>query len=65
MECRCLVCGNLLSPGSMFSEDPRLSEVCSDECAEVYFVEGGERGFPKGAKNTEQLIPPDIATQSR
>lgn len=37
MECRCLVCGDLLAEGAMFSDDPRVSEVCSKKCAEIYF----------------------------
>ena len=42
MECRCLVCGNLLPRGSEFESDPRVSECCSEECARIYFCETGE-----------------------
>ena len=35
-EPRCMVCGAPLDPGAIFNEDPRISEVCSDECYRVF-----------------------------
>lgn len=36
-EPRCLVCGNPFGDlGSPFKKDVRNSEVCSDECYEIY-----------------------------
>ena len=35
-EARCLVCGNPLDAGAWFEKDTRKSEVCSDECYEIY-----------------------------
>jgi predicted nucleic acid-binding Zn ribbon protein len=36
-EPRCLVCGAPLNSGAPFEKDPRKSETCSYECAEIYF----------------------------
>lgn len=36
-EPRCLVCGAPLDKAAIFEHDPRMSEVCSYACAEVYF----------------------------
>ena len=36
LEPRCLVCGAPLEKGAPFEEDVRDSEVCSDECYEIY-----------------------------
>ncbi len=38
-EPRCLVCGNPLDQGAPFEDDIRDSEVCSDECYEIYMDE--------------------------
>ena len=35
-EPRCLVCGNPLDRGAPFEKEVRESEVCSDECYEIY-----------------------------
>jgi predicted nucleic acid-binding Zn ribbon protein len=35
-EPRCLVCGAPLSLGAPFEKDVRDSEVCSDDCYEIY-----------------------------
>jgi len=41
-EPRCLVCGNPFGDQFSFIEkDIRNSEVCSDECLEVYLTEEG------------------------
>jgi len=36
MEPRCLVCGAPIGKGAPFESDIRMSEVCSDECYEIY-----------------------------
>ena len=36
-EPRCMVCGAPLDRGAPFEKDPRKSETCSYECAEIYF----------------------------
>ena len=38
-EPRCLVCGAPLDKGAPFEKDVRNSEVCSDECFEIYMTE--------------------------
>ncbi len=35
-EPRCMVCGAPLDVGAPFHSNPRLSEVCSDECFATY-----------------------------
>lgn len=35
-EPRCMVCGNPLGLGAPFAKDVRDSEVCSDECFNIY-----------------------------
>ena len=35
-EPRCLVCGAPLNSGAPFEKDVRNSEVCSDECYDIY-----------------------------
>lgn len=37
-EPRCMVCGACLDQGAIFNKDPRISETCSYECAEIYFT---------------------------
>ena len=32
-----MVCGAPLGNGALFNKGPRYSEVCSDECASIYF----------------------------
>ena len=39
MEPRCLVCGAPLSTGAPFEKNVRDSEVCSDECFEIYMTD--------------------------
>lgn len=40
IELRCIVCGDILGPWkNICSEDPRETEVCSDECFEIYTME--------------------------
>ena len=41
-EPRCLVCGAPLGLGAPFEEDVRKSEVCSDECYEIYMYNEDE-----------------------
>jgi hypothetical protein len=38
-EPRCLVCGAPLAIGAPFEKSVRQSEVCSDECYEVYMTD--------------------------
>ena len=35
-EPRCLVCGAPLGKGASFAKEMRDSEVCSDDCYEIY-----------------------------
>ncbi len=42
-EPRCLVCGNPLDKGAPFEPDIRNSEVCSDECHEIYTEKDDEK----------------------
>ena len=42
LEPRCLVCGAPLEKGAPFEEDVRDSEVCSDECYEIYMHDENE-----------------------
>ena len=41
-EPRCLVCGAPLDKAAPFENDVRKSEVCSDECYDVYMDNEGE-----------------------
>ncbi len=42
-EPRCLVCGAPLDAGAWFKDDARKSEVCSDECYNIYMDIDEER----------------------
>ena len=42
LEPRCLVCGAPLSKGAPFEKTVRESEVCSDECYEIYMYNEDE-----------------------
>ena len=48
-EPRCLVCGAPLNISAPFEKTVRKSEVCSDECYEIYMKkteEGADHGNP-------------------
>ena len=38
LEPRCLVCGNPLDQGAIFKKEVRDSEVCSDDCYDIYMT---------------------------
>jgi hypothetical protein len=40
-EPRCIVCGSPLDKAAWFEKTIRKSEVCSDECLEIYLTEEG------------------------
>lgn len=40
-EPRCLVCGAPLDKGAPFEKNVRKSEMCRDECFEIYMTEDG------------------------
>lgn len=42
-EPRCLVCGNPLDIGAPFKKEARDSEVCSDECYDIYTEKDDEK----------------------
>ena len=54
MEYRCHVCGNLLIRRNACSNDPRVSECCSEECARIYFGETGEEGEEEEGEEKEE-----------
>lgn len=50
LEPRCLVCGNPLGKGATFLKDVRDSEVCSDECYEIYMFNEDDPSPPETVK---------------
>ena len=51
-EPRCLVCGNPLSKFAPFEKDVRNSEVCSDDCYDIYM----EKDDEKRERKIEKMI---------